>query len=112
MQDIHFTPVNPRAGQPISFTVVVRNLGTAAAQGASVVFKLLVDGRQVAISQPVLFNIAGHGIFQASWSTSIPAGQHMQVVVFVIANGDVNPANNQATVAFVVAPANSAPGEH
>jgi len=109
MTDIHFSPVNPRAGQSTTFTAVVRNLGTSAAQGASVMFRLLADGRQAAISQPVVFNIAAHGIFQASWSTPIPAGQHMQVVVSVNANGDVNPANNQATVAFAGAPANSQP---
>jgi hypothetical protein len=109
MTDIHFTPVNPRAGQPTTFTAVVRNLGTSASQGASVVFKLLADGRQAAISQPVVFNIAGHGIFQASWSTPIPAGQQMQIVVYVTAKGDGNPANNQAALAFNVFAANPPP---
>jgi len=69
-----------------------------------VVFRLIADGRQVAVSAPQPFNIAGRGTFQASWSTAIPMGQQMQLVVSVTANG----VNNQGTVSFAV-PRQNAP---
>jgi hypothetical protein len=54
-----------------------------------------------------IFNIAARGTFKASWSAPIPAGHQMQVVVSVIANGGVNPANNQAAGLFAAASANA-----
>ena len=102
--DIRFSPTPPRTGQSTTFTAVIRNNGTSAAQGASVVFRLIADGRQVAVSAPQPFNIAGRGTFQASWSTAIPMGQQMQLVVSVTANG----VNNQGTVSFAV-PRQNAP---
>ena len=91
------------------FTAVIRNIGTSGAQAASVVFKLMADGRQAAISQPVIFGIAGGGTFQASWTAPIPTARQMQVVVLVIANTDVNPANNQASLLFTVPPQTQPP---
>ena len=102
--DIRFSPTPPRTGQSTTFTAVIRNNGTSAAQGASVVFRLIADGRQVAVSAPQPFNITGRGTFQASWSTAIPMGQQMQLVVSVTANG----VNNQGTVSFAV-PRQNAP---
>jgi len=102
--DIRLNPTAPRQGQTTTFTAVIRNMGTLGAQGASVTFSLVVDGRQVAISSPVTFSIAGHGAFLASWSTTMPVGRQMQVVVTAIANGDVNPANNRAILSFTGAP--------
>ncbi|HXY23809.1 MAG TPA: hypothetical protein VEI73_04115 [Candidatus Acidoferrum sp.] len=102
MPDIRFTPATPRPGQATTFSALIRNLGTVAVQGAQVSFRLIVDGRQAAISQPLVFNISGQGTFLASWSTLIPPGQQMQIVVAVTANGDVNPANNQAALTFNV----------
>ena len=102
MPDIRFTPASPRPGQATTFSALIRNLGAVAVQGAQVSFRLIVDGRQAAISQPLVFNISGQGTFLASWSTLIPPGQQMQVVVAVTANGDVNPANNQAALTFNV----------
>jgi hypothetical protein len=67
-----------------------------------VVFKLVVNGRQAAISAPVSFNVPAHGSFLASWSTTVPAGRQIQVVVSVAANGDVNPANKQAVLSLPV----------
>jgi hypothetical protein len=89
-------------GQPTTFTAIVRNLGTAGTQSASVTFKLIADSGQTASSAPAIFSIPGRGAFQASWTAMIPAGQKMQLVVFGNANGDLNPANNQATVFFNV----------
>jgi hypothetical protein len=100
--DITLNPAAPLSGQPTTFTAVVRNLGTAGTQGASVTFKLIADNGQTASSAPVIFSIPGRGAFQATWTAMIPAGQKMQLVVFVNANGDLNPANNQATVFFSV----------
>jgi hypothetical protein len=100
--DITLNPTVPMPGQPTTFTAVVRNLGTAGTQGASVTFKLIADNGQTASSAPVIFSIPGRGAFQATWTAMIPAGQKMQLVVFVNANGDMNPANNQATVFFSV----------
>ena len=86
-----------------TFTAVVRNLGTANVQGASVVFNLFVNGVQVGASQPMAFNIPARGVFQANWSAVIPAGQRDQLVVTVNAQGDVNVANNRAALAFAAA---------
>ena len=98
MTDIRFTPATLRPGQAVSFSALIRNLGTVAVQGAQVSFRLMVDGRQAAISQPFAFNISGQGTFLANWSTLIPPGQQMQIIVAVTANGDLNPANNQAAL--------------
>jgi hypothetical protein len=51
----------------------------------------------------MIFSIPGRGTFQASWSTVVPQGRQFGVVAVVVANGDVNTANNQAGVAFNVA---------
>jgi len=100
--DISLSPTVPISGQLTTFTVVVRNIGTAGTQSASVTFKLIADSGQTASSAPLIFSIPGRGAFQATWTTAIPAGQKMQLVVFVNASGDVNPANNQATIFFTV----------
>jgi len=100
--DIALNPAVPIPGQPTTFTAIVRNLGTAGTQSASVTFKLIADSGQTASSAPVIFSIPGRGAFQATWTAMIPAGQKMQLVVLVNANGDLNPANNQATVFFSV----------
>jgi len=101
--EMRINPVAPRAGQMAAFAALVRNLGTANVQGAVVMFNLFVNGVQVGASQPMAFNIAGHGTFQANWSAVIPAGQQGQVVVTVNARGDVNLANNRAALAFATA---------
>jgi len=101
--DLRINPSAPRAGQSIVVTASIHNLGTAPAQGASVVFRLLSGSQVVAASRPMSFNIPGRGTFQASWSTVVPQGRQFGVVAVVVANGDVNPANNQADVAFNVA---------
>jgi hypothetical protein len=85
------------------FAALIRNLGTANVQGAAVVFNLFASGVQVGASQPVSFNVSGHGTFQANWSAPIPPGQHYQLVVTVTARGDVNLANNRAALAFASA---------
>jgi hypothetical protein len=100
--DITLNPAAPMPGQPTTFTAVVRNFGTTGTQGASVTFKLIADSGQTASSAPVIFSIPGRGAFHATWTAMIPAGQRMQLVVSVNANGDLNPANNQATVFFSV----------
>jgi hypothetical protein len=100
--DIALNPAVPMPGQPTTFTAIVRNLGTAGTQSASVTFKLIADSGQTASSAPVIFSIPGRGAFQATWTAVIPTGQKMQLVVSVNANGDLNPANNQATVFFNV----------
>jgi len=101
--DLRINPSAPRAGQSIVVTASIHNLGTSPAQGASVVFRLLAGSQVVAASQPMVFNLAARGTFQASWSTVVPQGRQFGVVVVVAANGDVNTANNQAGVAFNVA---------
>jgi hypothetical protein len=67
-------------------------------QGASVVFQLFADGKQAAASRPLLFRIPGRGTFVANWTTTIPTHQRLQLAVSVTANGDVNVANNRASV--------------
>ena len=98
--DIRFSPAL-RSGQATTFTALIRNNCTAGAQGASVVFKLLVNGRQAAISAPVSFSVPARGTFLASWSTTIPASQQIQIVVSVAAKGDKNP-NKQAALSLAV----------
>jgi len=93
--EIRFRQVAP--GQPTTFTAVIHNLGTLGAQGASVVFMLNADGR-VTSSRPSVFNVAAGGSFQASWTAPMPVGQSVQLAVQVVANGDINPGNNQAVI--------------
>jgi hypothetical protein len=104
--DVHFLPVPAKPGQATTFTAAVKNAGTVAAQGASVVFTLVANGQQVAASQPMMFNVVAHGVFQAKWTAPLPAAANLQLVVTVVANGDVNLANNQAIfpIAFTSAP--------
>ena len=104
-QDIHLVTASPRAGQVATFTAAIKNAGTLAAQGASVMFLLVANGQQVAASQPMMFNVAPRGIFQARWSVPIPAAANLQVVVTVSANGDANPMNNRAIVPVILASA-------
>ena len=100
--DVHFSPVPPRAGQATTFTALIRNLGTAGTQGARVIFRLIADGRLVATSSPESFDIAAHGTFEATWTTPMPAGRQMRLVVTTSSNGDVNPRNNEAVVSFTL----------
>lgn len=93
--DIRFRPAAP--GQPLICTAVIHNLGTVATQGASVVFTLNADGKTLS-SRPSVFNIGAGGAFQASWTSTMPAGQSVQLAVQVMARGDINAANNQAVV--------------
>jgi hypothetical protein len=102
--DIHITPPPPRAGQPATFTAMVHNLGTSGTRGAQAIFRIIADGRTAATSPPVSFNIAAYGTFQTAWTTLMPAGQRMQIVVTLSANGDANPANNQAFIQFTLPP--------
>jgi hypothetical protein len=111
-RDVHFTPASPKPGQPTMFTAVIRNVGTSAVQRASAVFQIVADGRQVAVSQPIVFNIAAYGNFQVSWSAPVPSGKQVQLVLSVIASGDVNSANNQVTVPIAVVPAASSVAPH
>jgi hypothetical protein len=109
--DIRVIPSPPRSGQPTSFIVVVHNLGTLDAHGASIVFKLVADGRQLAISQPLMFDVAAQGTYQGRWSFQAPLSkgtesQALQLGVVVIFAGDVNPANNGAMLSFTLAPEN------
>jgi len=93
--DIHFRPA--AAGQPLTCTALIRNLGTVGAQSASVVFMLNADGRTLS-SRPSVFTIAAGGSFLASWTTAMPAAQSVQLAVQVTATGDINAANNQAAI--------------
>jgi len=99
--DISFNPTTLLPGQRTTFTAAVRNLGTTGTQSASVTFKLIAESGQTVASAPMTFSIPGRGVFQAVWTAVIPPGLK-QLVVFVTANGDLNPANNQATVFFTV----------
>jgi hypothetical protein len=107
--DLRISPGAPRAGQAIGVTASVQNLGTAPAQGASVVFRLLAGSQVVAASPPIVFNIAARGTFQANWSTAVPPGRQFRVVAMVSSKGDVNTANNQAALTFNVAAAPAPP---
>jgi hypothetical protein len=102
-QDIHVIPSPPQAGQTATFTAIIRNNGTVVAQGATAVFSLVVNGQRVATSPPMVFNVAPHGTVPARWSTGVPAVASVQVMISVMANGDSNPANNQAAAPFAVA---------
>ena len=92
--DVRVSP-SPQAGQ-VLVTALIRNLGTIGSNAASVVFRLIIGGKQVAISSPITFSIQGSGTYPANWMTAVPVGQAVQVIVSVNAMGDMNPANNQA----------------
>jgi len=62
-----------------------------------VVFTLNADGR-IMSSRPTPLSIAARGSYVATWSAPMPAAQNVQLGVQVMANGDANPANNQAVI--------------
>jgi hypothetical protein len=103
--DLSVSPSDIRIGPgslpgQVVISVLIRNLGTVGANGASVIFRLLLAGKQLAVSGPMSFTIQGSGTYQARWITSVPPGQPIQLGVLVNAAGDVNPANNQAATSF------------
>ena len=100
--DIRVTPNG--AGQ-VAVTALIHNAGNMGTGVATLTFRVVAAGRQVAASQPIGFSIAGNGVYQASWTTAVPPGQSMQLSVLVSAGGDANPANNQAVLAFTTPPA-------
>jgi hypothetical protein len=103
--DVHVTP---GTGGQLSVSAVIRNVGAQNALGASVTFKVMAAGRQIAASPAIGFSVAAKGAYQASWSAQVPAGQSLQLSVMVTAPGDVNAANNQAAVAFSTPPVTAA----
>lgn len=105
--DLSVSPSDIRIGpasQPgqVNINVLIHNVGTVGANGASVIFRLMGGGRQIAAYGPVSFNIQASGTYGANWMTPVPPGQALQVVVSVSAVGDVNPANNQAVFNLTV----------
>jgi hypothetical protein len=86
-------------------TALIHNAGTLGTGAATVRFRVAAAGRQIAASKPIAFSIAGSGPYQASWMTPVPPGQSLQLSVSVNAEGEVNPANNQAVLVFTTPPA-------
>lgn len=95
------------SGQTIAFTVKVSNSGTAAVQGATVIFSVLADGRKITESMPVAidFSRSGHdctSLATWTWPTPLPwRGRTLEVRAVVLANGDKNSANNMASSSFL-----------
>ena len=107
-QDIHLIPSDPKPGQVVTFTAMIRNLGASPEAAATVVFTVVENGRAVQSSQPLPLSIAPNGQFQASWSSVLPSAATPQIVVVVSSKDDANPTNNQAAFTFSEAAAPAA----
>lgn len=96
----------PRLNQNVTFTITIRNVGTAAVPSASITFLLYADGTPVGAPRQISFSMAGGSgcTARVTWTATLPRkGRSMQLATSVIANGDVNTANNSNRWSFPAA---------
>ena len=103
--EISYSPIAPAPGQPVLFSVTVRNAAEAAAPRVLLMLKLYADGRLVAMTQqPMQFSMQPRGGFRATWQAGMPLGRQVQLVAALAADGDVNPNGKQASISLRTAP--------
>ncbi|HEU4764873.1 MAG TPA: CARDB domain-containing protein, partial [Candidatus Eisenbacteria bacterium] len=100
--DIMFLPISPKAGDPLTISITVRNVGTGAANSATVRAILQADGTEVTRREfPV--NLAASGMASLSWPVTTPSGKVLTAVVTAIVANDARADNNQAQATTSVA---------
>ncbi|HEX7077699.1 MAG TPA: CARDB domain-containing protein, partial [Candidatus Eisenbacteria bacterium] len=93
--DIHFSPLTPKAGDALTISMTVRNGGSGAANGGSVLGILQVDGAEVTRRQfPV--SIPAGGSTTLTWSVTTPSGKQLAVTAHATMSGDSNSGNDEA----------------
>jgi uncharacterized repeat protein (TIGR01451 family) len=99
--DISFSPAPPKPGEPLTITVVVRNLGDAAANGGTVTAVLQADGAEAGRRQfPV--TIPAKGMTTLVWPLSAPAGKSFTTVATASIANDSRADNNQAQATSMI----------
>jgi hypothetical protein len=93
--DISFSPNPPKPGEPLTITVIVRNLGDGAANGGTVSAVLQVDGAE-ATRREFPVTIPAKGLTTLVWPLSAPNGKSFTTVATANIANDANPGNNQA----------------
>lgn len=100
--DITFLPVSPKAGDPLTINITVRNIGNAVANGGTVRAILQVDGAESTRREfPV--TIAASGMATLSWPVTTPSGKTLTAVGTAIIANDSRADNNQAQASTSVA---------
>jgi hypothetical protein len=99
--DISFSPNPPKPKEPLTITVVVRNIGTGAANGGTVTAVLQVGGAEAARREfPV--TIAANGLMTLTWPLTAPDGTSFTTIATANIANDSNPANNQAQASSAI----------
>jgi hypothetical protein len=106
-QDIRYQPSRPVVGRPILFGAKILNLGDGAARRAALVFRLFADGKQVASSPRLQFDLAPRSTHQETWEAQMPSGKQVQLLVFVSENDNGRVTTRQATIKVQAVPARS-----
>jgi hypothetical protein len=100
--DITFSPASPKAGDPLTMTIVVRNIGNADASGGTVLGVFQVDGSESARREfPV--TVPAGGMTTLIWPVSTPSGKTLTTTATATVGNDSRADNNQATASIAVA---------
>jgi hypothetical protein len=100
--DFSFAPALPKTGEPVTVTIVVRNMGTGAANGGTVLGILQIDGAESARREfPV--TIAAKGLTTLVWPITTPAGTTLTAVARATIADDARADNNEARASTPVA---------
>ena len=92
--DITYAPAMPKPNDPLTITIIVRNIGTAAGSG-TVTGVLQVDGSESTRREfPV--NIAPGGMTSLMWQVTTPSGTSLTAIATASAANDSQPGNNEA----------------
>jgi len=92
--DITYAPAMPKANEPVTITIRVQNVGTAAASG-TVTGVLQVDGAESARRDfPV--SLAPGGMMSLMWPVTTPSGSTLTAVATASVANDAQPGNDEA----------------
>jgi len=91
--DITYAPAMPKAGDALTITIMVRNLGIGAASG-TVTGVLQVDGAESTRRQfPI--SIAAGGMMSLVWPVTTPSGSTLNTIATASVANDTQPGNNE-----------------
>jgi hypothetical protein len=100
--DITFSPASPKGGDPLTMTIVVRNVGNADANGGIVLGVFQVDGAEAGRREfPV--TVPAGGMTTLIWPVSTPSGRTLTTTATATVGNDSRADNNQATASIAIA---------
>lgn len=100
--DITFAPAAPKANDPLTVTIVVRNLGNALATGGMVTGVLQADGAEVARRQfPAA--VAANGSMSLIWPVTTPSGKVLTAIATSAVANDSRADNNEGRASASIA---------